>query len=59
MLLEAILAYAAQHAAGNEDYMAKSDNDHQKWFLRCKKCSKYTHGCHGYDGPCGAFEPTS
>ena len=57
MILEALLAYAAQHAAGNENYASPSGVDHQKYSLRCQKCKNFTHGCHGEDGPCGAFIP--
>lgn len=25
--------------------------------LRCMKCANRGHGCHGAEGPCGAFRP--
>ena len=57
MFLEAMLAYAAQHAAGNDSYGVPQNNNHAEYSLRCKKCKNFTHGCHGCDGPCGAFIP--
>lgn len=30
----------------------------RKWDKqRCWACANYTHGCHGTEGPCGAFTP--
>ena len=26
--------------------------------LRCQKCANRGHGCHGNEGPCGAFRPS-